>query len=71
MATNIENWNELSPGDKVIEDTYNEVYEFFLKDGQPWLVQVGWLYGNKPVPDYARPCDFEPNCMYDQQWIKL
>jgi hypothetical protein len=68
MITEIRNWNDVPDGSRVVEDTYNELYEVFTKDGIKWLVQVGWQVGNQPVPDYCRPCDFEPNCMYDQPW---
>lgn len=67
----IESWNTVPDGAKVIEDTYNEVYIVFSRDGKKWLRQVGWQVGDKPVPDYERPCDFEPNCIYDQPWIRL
>ena len=67
----IQNWNEVPDGATVIEDTYNEVYRVFTKDGQKWLRQVGWQVGNKPVPEWERPCDFEPDCIYDQPWIRI
>lgn len=65
----IENWSDVPVGAKVIEDTYNEVYELFMKDGDPWLRQIGWQVGNRPVPEYERPADFESNCIYDQPWL--
>ena len=67
----IDNWNIVPDGARVIEDTYNEVYVVFSKDGQKWLRQIGWQVGDKPVPDYERLCDFEPNCRYDQPWIRI
>lgn len=42
-----------------------------MKDGQRWLRQVGWQIGDKPVPQLERPIDFEPDCMYDQPWIRI
>ena len=56
----ITDWNHVPDGALVIEDTYNEVYTVFTKNGQKWLRQTGWQCGNKPVPDWERPCDFEP-----------
>lgn len=41
----IENWSDVPVGARVIEDTYNEVYEVFMKDGERWLRQVGWQIG--------------------------
>lgn len=65
----IENWSDVPVGARVIEDTYNEVYEVFMKDGERWLRQVGWQIGDKPVPELERPADFSPNCIYDQPWL--
>lgn len=67
----IYNWNEVPDGAHVIEDTYNEVYEVFTRDGKKWLRQVGWQVNHHPVPEYERPCDFDPHCTYDQPWILL
>lgn len=67
----IDNWNHVPDGARVIEDTYNEVYTIFTKDGKRYLRQVGWQVGDKPVPEYERPIDFEPNAMYDQPWIRI
>jgi len=67
----INHWNEVPDGATVIEDTYNEVYQVFTKDGKRYLRQVGWQVGDKPVPEYERPIDFEPNCIYDQPWIRI
>jgi hypothetical protein len=64
-------WDEVPDGAQVIEDTYNEIYEVFTKDGQKWLRQVGWQFGSKPVPDLERPCDFDPQCLYDQPWLRI
>lgn len=65
----IKNWNELQIGDRIAEDTYNEVYEVFEKDGEKWIRQVGWQIGDKPVPEYERPLDFDPDCPHDQPWF--
>jgi hypothetical protein len=66
----IEDWNDVPDGAIVIEDTYNEVYEIFTRDGKRWIRQVGWQVGDKPVPENTdRVLDFEPNCTWDQPWI--
>lgn len=65
----IESWDDVPAGTKVFEDTYNEVYEVFIKDGEKWLRQVGWQFGDKPVPQLERPADFSPSCIYDQPWL--
>ncbi len=67
----INSWDEVRDGATVVEDTYNEVYCVFTRDGKKWLRQIGWQGGNQPVPEYERPCDFEPNCIYDQPWIRI
>lgn len=68
----IESWNMVPDGARVVEDTYNEVYVVFTRDGKKWLRQVGWQVGDKPVPEnYERPCDFQPNCTWDQPWIRI
>lgn len=67
----INSWSNVPDGARVIEDTYNEVYQVFTRDGQRYLRQVGWQVGNKPIPEYERPIDFEPNCPYDQPWIRI
>lgn len=68
----IDDWNDVPDGATVIEDTYNEVYEIFSKNGLRYLRQTGWQVGDKPVPaDSLRLIDFEPNCAYDQPWIRL
>ena len=68
----INNWNEVPDGATVIEDTYNEVYTIFTKDGQRYLRQTGWQMGSKPVPEEnVRLIDFDPNCIYDQPWIRI
>lgn len=67
----ISNWGSVPDGSRVIEDTYNEIYEVFTRDGQKWLRQVGWQIGNRPVPDREIPADFEPDCMYDQPWYRI
>lgn len=83
MVKEINHWSEVPDGAMVIEDTYNEVYEVFTKDGQKWLRHVDWQYGNQPIPvklcDYGsrrvraneRPCDFEPNALMDQPWYRI
>lgn len=68
-AKYIDDWSEVPEGGIIIEDTYNEVYEVFIKDGKRWIRQIGWQVGDKPVPSFERLLDFEPNCTYDQPWI--
>ncbi len=45
------------------------------KNKQRWLRQIGWQLPKgrtKALPaEVERPCDFEPNCTYDQPWIWL
>ena len=71
----IESWDDVPIGSKVIEDTYNEVYEVFIKDGVKWLRQIGWQIGNKPIPTAnERPADFSPNCdqpchLIEHSWL--
>lgn len=67
----IYSWSDVPDGARVIEDTFNEVYEVFTKDGRRWLRQVGWQVGDKPVPDYECPCDFDPACTYNQPWYRI
>ena len=47
----VDNWNHVPDGATVVEDTYNEKYVVFTKNGQKWLRQIGWQVGDKPVPD--------------------
>lgn len=68
----ITDWDLVPDGTRVIEDTYNEIYEVFTKDGYKWLRQVGWQVGNRPILlNEERPCDFDPACMYDQPWYTI
>jgi|APSaa5957512622_1039677.scaffolds.fasta_scaffold07821_10 hypothetical protein len=71
----IHNWYEVEEGDLVTEDTYPEVYEVFMRDGERWIRQVGWeVKTTKPVPppeETERPCDFDPHFMYDQPWYRI
>jgi len=66
----IDDWTDVPDGSTVIEDTYNEIYIIFTRDGERWLRQTGWHIGDKPIPaDNERIIDFEPNCTWDQPWI--
>lgn len=67
----INNWNQVPDGAKVIEDTYNEVYTIFTRDGKRYLRQVGWQIGDKPALEGERLIDFEPNAPYNQPWIRI
>lgn len=70
----IESWSQVPDGAVIIEDTFNEVYEVFTRDGERWIRQIGWQLKRttKPVPkNKERPLDFEPNCAWDQPWIWL
>ncbi len=68
----INSWNEVPDGATVIEDTYNEVYTVFTKDGKRYIRQIGWQVGNKPVlDDSERELNFSPNALYDQPWIRI
>ena len=71
----IHNWHEVEDGDLVTEDCYPEIYEVFMRDGKPWIYQVGWeVKTTKPVPPREkteRPCDFDPQFMYDQPWYRV
>ena len=70
----IKSWNDVPAGAKVIQDTYNEVYEVFINDKcQKCLRIVGFqvpstrqhLIGQEQV------IDFDASCMYDQPWIRI
>lgn len=72
----INNWNEVPDGATVIEDTYPEIYTVFTRNGKRWLRQIGWQTAPNqkapPIPENnERECDFEPNCTYDQPWIRI
>lgn len=68
----IKDFNDLKDGTLVIEDTYNEVYQFFRKDGKMFIQQVGWqIKTDKPINENPREIDFSPDCPYDQPWIAL
>lgn len=69
--TPISNWESVPEGTTVIEDTYNEIYVVFEKNNEKWLRQIGWRVGDKEVPETERPCDFEPNCQWDQPWFTV
>lgn len=68
----IEHWGQVPDGATIIEDTYNEVYRIYSRDGKRYITQIGWQVGNKPVPENTeRELDFSPNAMYDQPWIRI
>jgi hypothetical protein len=68
----IHNWNEVPIGAHVIEDTYNEIYEVILVNGREHLKQIGWQFGNRPIPpNNIRSCDFDPSSIYDQPWYVI
>ncbi len=65
-------WNDVPDGAIVIEDTYNEVYEVFIKNGKKWIRQIDWQIGDKDIPENnERLCDFDPVCIYDQPWYRI
>ncbi len=59
----ITDWNQVPYSAEVIEDTYPEVYVVIEKNGEKWLREL--------TTGEERPCDFEPNCIYDQPWIRI
>ena len=69
----IRQWTEVPEGTRVIEDTYNELYEMKWQEGKPYLHHIGWRYERKGIRDRylckSRLADFEPNCTYDQPWF--
>lgn len=76
-AEYINNWSQVPDGTRVIEDTYNELYELRWINGIPVLHHIGWRYcqekhraklEEKPL-DPPREIDFDPDCMYDQPWL--
>lgn len=69
----IRTWDDVPVGARVIEDTYNEVYEVIMHEGKKALKQVGWQlsWTTKPISDVIRIIDFDPNAPYDQPWIRL
>lgn len=76
--TYIDDWSEIPDNSIVVEDTYNEIYVIFSKDGKRYLKQVGWqipIDGDdakyRKMEKRDREIDFSPNAMYDQPWILL
>ena len=68
----IDSWNEVPDGSEVIQDTYNEVYTISTNENyERVLTQIGWQVGDKPVPESQRVIDFEPDCPYDQPWLRI
>lgn len=68
----INNWNEVPDGATVIEDTFNEVYEVFTRNGERYLRQIGWQMGDQPIPkNNEMIIDFAPHAMYSQPWIRI
>lgn len=68
----IENWDNIPCGAKVVQDTYNEIYEIVVVDRKRKLKQVGWqVPTNRDIAEDFVELDFEPNCSYDQPWIRI
>jgi hypothetical protein len=70
----INNWNEVPVGAKVIQDTYNEIYEVFINDKfQKCLRVVGFQVPSKRdnVIGQEQVIDFDASCIYDQPWIRI
>jgi hypothetical protein len=71
----ITSWASVPDGATVIEDTYNEVYTIFTRNGQRWLRHVGWQVPNKcggsPITGVERLIDWDPQPYMDQPWIRL
>lgn len=68
----LQTFNFLSVMQPTMDGTFSaDDCVIFTRDGQRYLRQVGWQVGDKPVPEYERLIDFEPNCRYDQPWIRI
>jgi hypothetical protein len=69
----INSWSDIPDGATVIQDTWPERYLIFTRDGKRFLRLIG--PENIPHIDAKigeeREIDFEPNCIYDQPWIRL
>lgn len=71
----IQSWDHCKIGDRIIEDTFLEVYDIVDKVDGIFIAEV---VGYQIIPRHPenhspigcrRPLDFEPNCSYDQPWI--
>lgn len=68
----IYSWEEVPIGARVFEDTFNQVYTFFEREGALWLKQTGWQCGDKPIPENnEKVIDFEPHALYNQPWYQF
>lgn len=70
----IKSWNDVKDGARVIEDTYNEIYQISTRDGKRYLTIVGSQIPSARVDKLIgqeRVIDFEPTCIYDQPWIEI
>lgn len=68
----INSWNDCKVGDRIIEDTFLEVYEIVDKvEGILIAEVVGYQIIPRNPSNHSpigkrRRLDFEPNCPYDQ-----
>lgn len=71
-SSSIDNWHSLPDGSRVIEDTYNEIYEVFTKNGEKWLRQVAWqIPDERPISKDERRIDWEASAFMDQPWYRI
>lgn len=63
-------WEHVPDGSRIVEDTYNEVYEIFTRDGKRYIRQVGWqVPTTRAIDPYERELTFFPNAPYSQPWV--
>ena len=68
----ITSWDSVPDGATVIEDTYNEVYTIFTRNGQRWLRHIGWQVPSKrPITGEERMIDWDSQPYMDQPWIRI
>ena len=72
----IQNWDHVPDGSRVIQDTFNEVYIVSTENGKRYLTVVGFQIQRDGWENDERlgnkvEIDFDPNCIYDQPWIRL
>ena len=68
----IRDFKTLPDGAKVIEDTYNEIYEVFTKNDKQYLRVVGsQVPSDKIRIGEVRLIDFSPDCIGEQPWIRI
>jgi len=63
----IESWSDLPDGARIVEDTYNEIYTVFTRNGKKWIRHTGWQNPRTTKsPSLAeRELDFEPQGYMD------